>query len=135
MTKTIDQINLFIHELDKKHFRNEAFNYLSDFISGEFIYEMDQKDPEKCFEDIYEELSRDYGFFDIDIKYDDEANKYLNDNDESFRQSLQLAHDRGYEAKNLNSVILANILLNHNAIETFYSLRDQIIEFFKDESK
>jgi hypothetical protein len=133
MTKTIDQINLFIHELDKKHFRNEVFNDMSDFLTDDFLYELEQNDPKKCFNDIYEELSMDYGFFDIDIKYYDQANKYLNDNDPSLWQSLQLAHDRGYEAiRDLNSVILANILLNHEAIETFYSLRNQIIEFFED---
>jgi len=132
MTKTIDQINLFIHELDKKHFRNEVFNYMSDFLTDDFLEELDQDDPEKCFDDICEELSRDYGFFDIDIRYFYEANKYLNDNDASFLESLKLACNRGYEVKDLNSVILANILLNHNAVETFYNLKDQIIKFFND---
>ncbi|MDA9231281.1 hypothetical protein N9O56_01775 [Rickettsiales bacterium] len=130
--KTIKQINQFIDQLDQKHFNDDYSNCLNDFLTNDFLEELEQEDPKKCFEDIYEELSREFGFFDIDVIYYSKAIKYLQDNDSSFTNSLQLASDHGYEAKDLNCQILANILLNNSAIETFYSLRNQIIEFFED---
>lgn len=88
-------------------------------------------------EDInsFEEL-RDYmeeqGAFDVDIIYYGNAIQYLMENDDSLTESLELASDMGYEAKNLNSEILASILASHNERIEFDELESKLAELFDE---
>jgi len=85
----------------------------------------------ESFED-FEEAIQDGNGFDIEIIYYSTAIEYLSNNDKSLRESLQLAADMGYEAKNLNSEILASLLASENAREEFAELRTEIQQFFEE---
>ncbi len=64
------------------------------------------------------------------IIYYTNAIKYLAENDPSLSTALELAADMGYEAKDLNSELLASILLQQNMNEDYQERRDTIEELF-----
>jgi hypothetical protein len=75
-----------------------------------------------------------------EITYYSKALEYLGDNDPSLIESLSIAHDMGYEAKDLNSELLATLLLQQNLMDklsedmnTFEDLFDEIEEEDDDE--
>ncbi len=131
MTKTIKEINEFIYKLDKNHFNDDYSSYMTDFLTDDFLEELDQQDPAKCFEDIQEKLEENY-FFNVEVIYHYDAMKYLTENDQSLQESIQIAVDHGFTLESINSEILASLLASQNVRETFCYLRDQIIEFFED---
>lgn len=61
----------------------------------------------------------DAGAFDQEIIYYSTAMKYLTEHDTSLNRSLQIAHDLGYELKNLNSETLASLLSSEITREEF----------------
>jgi hypothetical protein len=70
--------------------------------------------------------------FDSEIIYYSRAIEYLQENDPSLRNSLEIASEYGYEVSNLNSEILASLLASQNIREDFYKLEDEITEFFDE---
>lgn len=86
---------------------------------------------ENAYESIYETIEENGGF-DIEIIYYSNAIKYLQENDPSLRESLEIAIDLGFDLKNLNSEILASLLASQNARSEFYDLQSEIDEFFED---
>lgn len=69
--------------------------------------------------------------FDIEIIYYSKAIAYLSENDNSLRNSLQLAADMGYSCENLNSEILASLLATEQAREDFGQLESEIDAIFE----
>ena len=61
-------------------------------------------------EDFISEAYLKGNYDQIDILYYDNAIKYLAKNDPSFKESLELADDMGYRAKDLDSELLASML-------------------------
>ena len=82
------------------------------------------------FESIEEQLN-DSGGFNIEIIYYQTAIEYLMKNDNSLRQSLELASDFGFNPKNLNSEILASLLASEIERENFNDLKSEIEVFFE----
>jgi len=128
MTKTIKEINTFIRETDST---NNYFNYMSDFLTDDFLYELDQDDPQKCFDDIYNQLEEN-GFFNIEIIYHYKAIKYLQENDQSLQESIEIASEYGYNIEDVTSELLASLLASREAREVFDDLRDDFINFFQE---
>lgn len=83
------------------------------------------------FEKILEVLNNNNGF-EQEVIYYASAMDYLRENDNSLRESLQLAHDMGFETDKLSSEILASILKTENVTEEFYELKDDINTFFSE---
>ena len=83
------------------------------------------------YSDIYEQIE-DHQGFDIEVIYYSRAMEYLTQNDNSLRESLEIASDIGYETKNLNSELLASLLASQNAREEFTELENEIDEFFEE---
>ena len=83
------------------------------------------------FDNIVEQIEESGGF-DIEIIYYSTAIEYLAQNDNSLNESLEIASKMGYEAKDLNSEILASMLASQNAREDFAELRTGITDFFED---
>jgi len=128
MTKTIKEINTFIRETDST---NNYFNYMSDFLTDDFLYELDQNNPQKCFDDIYNQLEEN-GFFNIEIIYHYKAIKYLQENDQSLQESIEIASEYGYNIEDVTSELLASLLASREAREVFDDLRDDFINFFQE---
>jgi hypothetical protein len=79
--------------------------------------------------DVYESIDENNGF-DVEIIYYRDAMEYLMERDTSLRESLEIAHEYGYTADNINSELLASLLASRECREEFMSYEDDITEFF-----
>lgn len=68
-----------------------------------------------------------------EIIYYSNAIKYLQENDASLRQSLDIASELCYTAKSLNSELLATLLLQQNMQEELSNLTSDIEDIFEEE--
>jgi predicted nucleic acid-binding Zn-ribbon protein len=98
---------------------------ITDFIDIENI---DLNNP---IESIYDQID-DNGGFNIEIIYYSNAIQYLQKNDPSLNESLNLAAELCYEVKNLNSEILASLLASQNVRNDFYDAESKISNFFEE---
>lgn len=113
-------------------------NKIEDFLKNldtevEVLYyvDIDNIDLEDSFQSICSIIEDNQGF-DSEIIYYSRAIEYLQENDPSLRNSLEIASEYGYEISNLNSEILASLLASQNIREDFYKLEDEITEFFDE---
>jgi len=88
-------------------------------------------DLENAFDSISEVIEENNGF-DIEIIYYSNAMEYLTRNDNSLRESIEIALDYGYELKNINSELLASLLASQNSREQFNNYENEINELFKN---
>ena len=117
-----EKIETFFAELDKRiDINDNLINYV----------DIDAIDNDDAFTSIYEMIEENYGF-NIEIIYYSNAIKYLQENDPSLRESLEIAAEYGYEVKNLNSEVLASLLKSQNVRDEFLYFRDEINEFFQE---
>lgn len=91
--------------------------------------ELQDIDLENPFDSIYEAINENNGF-DIEIIYYGSAMEYLTRNDNSLRESIEIAIYYGYELKNINSELLASLLASQNSREQFYNYENEINNFF-----
>ena len=96
-----------------------------------YMVDIDNIDFNNAFDSIYE-MIEDKNGFDIEIIYYSRAMEYLIRNDPSLTESLEIAHDMGYTADNLNSEILASLLASKNSRNDFHDLKDDINNFFEE---
>ena len=73
-------------------------------------------------------ILRSDGAFDIEIIYYHNAIKYLQENDPSLTESLNIANEYGYKICDLNSEMLASLLASYNAEQEFYGYEEKINE-------
>ena len=81
------------------------------------------------YNSIYEMIDENDGF-DQEVIYYASAMEYLMENDNSLRESLEIAHDLGYTADKINSELLASLLKSQNERENFTELESEINDFF-----
>ena len=103
------------------------YNYNLDFEICEYITEEEAKDIEEV-EQITDILENN-GAFDIEIIYYSNAIKYLQENDASLNESINIAFLHGYELKNLNSEFLASLHASQEARNQYYELETLINDF------
>ena len=116
-----EKIEKFFAELDKQIDLNDnIINYV----------DIDEIDNDDAFDSIYEMIEENDGF-NCEVIYYYNAIKYLQENDPSLNESLEIAAELGYEVKNLNSEILASLLKSQNVRDEFLDFRDEINEFFE----
>jgi len=101
---------------------------INDFVNFEDI------DFENAFDSINEILDNNSGF-DIEIIYYTNAIEYLQKNDPSLNESLEIAIDFGYSLEKISSEVLASLLASKNAVENFYNLESEINTFFLELSE
>ena len=119
---TTAKIEAFLNSLDVKiEINDNLINYVD-------IEDIDLSD---AFNSIYD-MVNDKGGFDIEIIYYSNAIKYLQENDASLQESLEIAEEYGYELKNLNSEVLASLLKSQNVRDEFLEFRDEINDFFQE---
>lgn len=87
-------------------------NLLKDYIDTPYITNSESFEN---VNDLNEYLQERIG--ECDVIYYATAIKFLAENDASLGESLQLASDMGYETKNLNSELLATLLLQQKLSE------------------
>lgn len=81
--------------------------------------------------DEYFDYVYDNGYLDVEVIYYSEAMDYLRVNDSSLRESLGIAHELGYQPKNLNSEMLASMLKTQHQKDAFEELRSKIEDAFE----
>ena len=96
-----------------------------DYVNPEDI------DIENAYESILDKL-QDNGGFNVEIIYYSTAIKFLQENDASLKESLEIAEEYGFEISSLNSEVLASLLASRQAEEEFYDLQSEIDDFFQD---
>lgn len=64
--------------------------------------------------------------FNIEIIYYSNAMKYLSENDASLHESMLLASELGYEAKNITSELLVSLLASENSRDEFSDIWNKV---------
>ena len=113
----------------KKKIENFLANLKTE-IDVLYFVDIDNIDMSNPFDSICEMIEDNNGF-DIDVIYYSNAIDYLRKYDPSLRKSLAIAYDMGFTVDNLNSEVLANLLKTENVRNDFYSLKDDINNFFE----
>ena len=90
------------------------------------LEDIDFSDP---YNSIYEMIDENDGFYQ-EVIYYASAMEYLMENDNSLRESLEIAHELGYTADKINSELLASLLKSQNERENFTELESEINDFF-----
>jgi hypothetical protein len=83
------------------------------------------------FDELRDSIEDNNGF-DIEIIYYSNAIEYLQENDPSLRESLEIASEYGFETGKLNSEILASLLASRNERDEFYELESELTELFEE---
>ena len=117
-----EKIETFFAELDKQIELNDN---IINYVDIDAIFKHD------AFTSIYEMIEENNGF-NCEVIYYSDAIRYLQENDPSLRESLEIAAELGYEVKNLNSEVLASLLKSQNVRDEFLYFRDEINEFFQE---
>jgi len=111
---------------------------IEDFLGGInidvdilYYFDWDSIDWEDAGNKLYNVIDTDSGF-EFEFSHYGTAMEYLSKNDYSLTNSLQIASDLGYEVDNLNSVILASIMVSQEMKEEFLKVEYKITDFFTD---
>jgi hypothetical protein len=83
------------------------------------------------FDELYEELD-DNRAFEVDIIYYSEAIKYLQKEDPSLKESLEIAEEYGYSLSGLSSEILASLLASQRVREDFQGYENELNEILSE---
>jgi aspartyl/asparaginyl-tRNA synthetase len=119
--KQIKELKSIIERLEKNYDLNDyVFNYM-DEDELKRIEDLDE------LEEYLQQINEDGNITNFEVIYYTEAIKYLSENDNSLRESLELASELGYELKDLNSEILASLLITQNNEEDYNALCNDII--------
>ena len=92
-----------------------ADKYIGDTPSEYLSIKTDLTDVNDLFDDLQEN-----GYFNEEVIYYSSAIRYLKENDPSLTESLEIATEYGYEAKNLNSEVLATLHASQKKENTFF---------------
>ena len=107
----------------------EEFLNKIDIDNLDLTYHVDAEEV-NSFEDLEDAIEADGGF-NVDIIYYNRALSYLMEHDASLLESTEIAHELGYQARDINSEVLASLLASQKVREDFYSYQDEIECFFE----
>ena len=121
---TLNPINHILSDEDLQIQRDEKIIDLLDTLADKYIGDT----PSECLSiktdltdlnDLFDDLQNN-GYFNEEVIYYSSAIRYLKDNDPSLCESLEIATEYGYEAKNLNSELLATLHASQKKENTFF---------------
>ena len=118
----LERIKNFFNEIELNHLN------INDYLSESDLQDLD-------FSNAFEEINNiliEKDAFEIEIIYYSDAMKYLTLHDTSLRDSIDLAHERGYELQDINSELLASLLATQITSEAFWGYQSEIDEFFEN---
>lgn len=124
-----DGVERQLEELQKEFKRTKLYEYCED-IDNAIQYYNGEYDSEKNADDFMEWYTETY-IYTAEILYYHNAMDFLKEHDPSLMISLEKAEELGYSLDNLNSEILANLLLQDVLMETLEGLRSSIEEYFR----
>lgn len=125
---TLEAIKAIITKEEKDY----DFN---DFITN-YVKDEDLKECE-TIEDIrklLEKANEDYEITETEVIYFNNAIEYLQENDPSLCESLEIANEYGYTTDKLNSEILASLLLSRNNQEDYWKFIDYVCSEIEQQS-
>lgn len=93
--------------------------------------DIEQIDITDAFSSIKVQLL-DNNAFEQEVIYYSNAMEYLTENDNSLKESLEIADDLGFRPNNLNSEVLASLLKTRKCEEAFDQYETEINEFFEN---
>jgi len=115
-------------ELTKK-FRELEIKHSIEIDTVPYEYYDDLEDA-KDFESYFEELEE--STYQIECIYYRNAMKYLAEYDTSLNESLEIASDMGYGVENLNSELLATLLMQRKELEALYDAKDDLEDLYDE---
>jgi hypothetical protein len=105
------------NELIKNTLQDLTLDYLGEDAT-EFLSLPDELEDYNT-DEIQEEL-QDNGFFNVEIIYYSKAIKYLQENDASLSESIEIATEYGYTLENINSELLASLHASRDRENKFW---------------
>ena len=109
---TNSQILQEISQLTQENCNKCCLDYINVEQQDDIVYLIDS-------DTLFEELENN-GFFNEEVIYYHKAIKYLQENDASLADSIEIAHEHGYTLENINSELLATLLLNERKRNDFF---------------
>ena len=121
---TLNPINHTLSDEDLQIQRDEQIIDLLDTLADKYIGDtpseyLSIKTDLTDVNDLFDDLQTN-GYFNEEIIYYSTAIRYLKENDPSLCESLEIATEYGYEAKNLNSEVLASLHASQKKEEKFF---------------
>ena len=110
-------------------FRELERKYSLDIETIPYEYYDDFEDA-KDFERYFEEL--EYSTHQTECIYYSNAMKYLTEHDNSLSQSLEIASEMGYEVEDLNSELLATLLMQSKELEALYDAKYDLEDLYNE---
>lgn len=127
MKKTaLKKLISFIKEEEKNYSFNDS---IINYIDEKELLAIEGKDE---LREILEKINENYELTDTDVIYYASAMEYLSRNDNSLSESLEIANEYWYDIKNLNSELLASLLMSRHNLEDYYTITESIIGFYND---
>tara|TARA_R110000751_G_scaffold280507_1_gene382983 strand:+ start:463 stop:858 length:396 start_codon:yes stop_codon:yes gene_type:complete len=109
---TNSQILQELSQLTQENCNQCCLDYINVDQQDDIVYLIDS-------DTLFEELENN-GFFNEEVIYYHKAIKYLQENDASLTDSIEIAHEHGYTLENINSELLATLLLNERKRNNFF---------------
>ena len=134
---TLNPINHILSDEDLQILRDEEIITLLDSLADKYIGDtpseyLSIKTDLTDVNDIFDDLQNN-GYFNEEVIYYSTAIRYLKDNDPSLSESLEIATEYGYEAKNLNSEVLASLHASQKKENTFFEdIAPELENLFKN---
>lgn len=110
-------------------FRELERKYSLDIETIPYEYYDDLEDA-KDFESYFEQLED--STHQTECIYYSNAMKYLTEHDNSLSQSLEIASEMGYEVEDLNSELLATLLMQRKELEALYDAKDDLEDLYDE---
>jgi hypothetical protein len=110
-------------------FRELERKYSLDIETIPYEYYDDLEDA-KDFESYFEELEE--STYQVECIYYSNAMKYLTEHDNSLSESLEIASEMGYEVGDLNSELLATLLMQRKESEALYDAKDDLEDLYNE---
>ena len=110
-------------------FRELERKYSLDIETIPYEYYDDLEDA-KDFESYFEQLEE--ATYQIECIYYSNAMKYLTEHDNSLSESLEIACEMGYEVEDLNSELLATLLMQRKESEALYDAKDDLEDLYNE---
>jgi len=110
-------------------FRELERKYSLDIETIPYEYYDDFEDA-KDFESYFEGL--EYSTHQTECIYYGNAMKYLTEHDNSLSESLEIASEMGYEVEDLNSELLATLLMQRKELEALYDAKDDLEDLYNE---
>jgi hypothetical protein len=110
-------------------FRELERKYSLDIETIPYEYYDDFEDA-KDFESYFEELKE--STYQVECIYYSNAMKYLTEHDNSLSESLEIASEMGYEVGDLNSELLATLLMQRKESEALYDAKYDLEDLYNE---